>query len=81
MAMPFPVLRDRSGDVSRTFAPAGVQPTFQDRRLAVVTSNIVLDEQGTIRFFTVLDTVHFDAKLVHARRAIDRLLAGSGARL
>jgi hypothetical protein len=45
----------------------------------LVTSNLVLDPQGRIAFFTMADTLHFDARLVHARRAIDRLLAQNDA--
>jgi peroxiredoxin Q/BCP len=73
--MHFPVLRDEGGAVALRFTPPGAQPQFQDRTKALVTSNLVLDPGGRIRSFTVLDTVHFDAKLVHVRRAVDRLLA------
>ena len=78
MPMPFPVLWDRTGEVTASFAPPGAQPALKDRSMVLVTSNLVLDEQGTIRFFTMVDTVHFDAKLVHARAAIDRLLEHEG---
>jgi peroxiredoxin Q/BCP len=73
--MHMPVLRDEGGAVALRFTPPGAQPQFKDRTKALVTSNMVLDPQGRIRFFTVLDTVHFDAKLAHVRRAVDRLLA------
>ena len=73
--MHFPVLRDEGGAVALRFTPPGAQPQFKDRTKALVTSNLVLDPGGHIRFFTVLDTVHFDAKLGHVRRAVDRLLA------
>ena len=43
-----------------------------------MTSNLVLDVEGRIRFFTMADTAHFDAKLVFARKEIDRLLASAG---
>jgi peroxiredoxin len=75
MPMNLPVLRDEGGAVALRFTPPGAQPQFKDRTKALVTSNIVLDRDGRIRFFTVLDTVHFDAKLEHVRRAVDRLLA------
>lgn len=73
--MHFPVLRDDGGAVALRFTPAGAQPQFKDRTKALVTSNLVLDRDGRIRFFTVLDTVHFDARLGHVRQAVDRLLA------
>lgn len=74
MPMPFPVVWDRTGEVTLSFTPPGAQPALKERTMALVTSNLVLDSKGTIRFFTLADTVHFDAKLVHARAAIDRLL-------
>ncbi|MGD0523914.1 MAG: redoxin domain-containing protein [Polyangiaceae bacterium] len=76
--MHLPVLRDEGGAVALRFTPAGAQPQFKDRTKALVTSNLVLDPAGRIRSFTVLDTVHFDAHLVHVRRAVDRLLAERG---
>jgi peroxiredoxin len=76
--MHIPVLRDEGGAVALRFVPPGAQPQFKDRTQALVTSNLVLDREGRIRFFTVLDTVHFDATLVHVRRAVDGLLAERG---
>ena len=75
MPMGIPVLRDEGGAVALRFTPPGAQPDFADRTMALVTSNLVIDRKGKIRFFTVVDTVHFDAKLVHARRALDHVLA------
>jgi peroxiredoxin len=72
---PFPVLRDTTGAVTATFTPARAQPTIQDRATVLVTSNAVVDPEGRIRFFTMVDTVHFDSRLVHARHAIEDLLA------
>ncbi|HLK35294.1 MAG TPA: TlpA disulfide reductase family protein [Polyangiaceae bacterium] len=77
--MRLPVLRDEGGEVALRFTPPGAQPLFRDRKKALVTSNLVLDGEGRIRFFTVLDTTHFDAKLVHVRDEVDRLLASNGA--
>jgi len=78
MPMNLPVLRDDGGAVALRFTPPGAQPEFKDRTKALVTSNLVLDPAGNIRFFTVLDTVHFDAKLEHVRHAVDQLLAHPG---
>jgi peroxiredoxin len=75
MPMALPVLRDPGGEVALRFTPPGAQPELKDRTMALVTSNLVIDREGKIRFFTVLDTVHFDAELVHVRRAVDGLLA------
>jgi peroxiredoxin len=73
--MPLSVLRDATGEVTTSYAPPGAQPALKDRTTVLVTSNLVLDREGHIRFFTMADTVHFDARLVHARRTIDALLA------
>ena len=78
VSLPFPVLRDATGDVALSFTPAHAQPDITDRATVIVTSNLVLDVEGRIRFFTMADTAHFDAKLVFARKEIDRLLASAG---
>jgi hypothetical protein len=75
--MPFPVLRDADGVVSAAFAPPLALPGVKDRTKVVVTSNLVVDREGRIRFFTLLDTTHFDARLVHLRRAIDAVVGAS----
>jgi peroxiredoxin len=74
MPMPFPVLRDGDGAVSTSYTPTNAQPGVIDRTQVVVTSKLVIDKQGKIRFFTLLDTQHFDAKLVHLRRVLDRVV-------
>jgi peroxiredoxin len=78
LPMHMPVLRDEGGAMALRFTPPGAQPEFKDRTKALVTSNLVIDPHGMIRFFTLLDTVHFDAKLTHVRRAVDRLLLEPG---
>jgi peroxiredoxin len=74
--MPFPVLHDGDGVVSTAYAPAQASPGVKDRTKVVVTSNLVIDREGRIRFFTLLDTAHFDAGLVHVRHAVDEVLGG-----
>jgi peroxiredoxin len=78
VAMPFPVLRDRTGEVVGAYTPDRAQPDVMDRARVLVTSNLVIDSDGRIRFFTMVDTARFDAELVHVRRAVDRLLAKGG---
>ncbi len=75
VSMPFPVARDTNGAVVTGYTPPRAQPELKDRSLVLVTSNLVLDPEGRVAFFTMADTLHFDAKLVHARRTIDGLLA------
>jgi peroxiredoxin Q/BCP len=76
--LPFPVLRDPTGEVTARFTPDHAQPAIKDRSTVLVTSNLVVDPQGKIVFFTMVDTMHFDARLVNARRAIDGELARAG---
>ena len=78
MPMGMPILRDEGGAVALKFTPPGAQPEFKDRKMALVTSNLVLDRTGKIRFFTVVDTVHFDARLVPVRKKVDQLLREEG---
>jgi peroxiredoxin len=80
VAMPFPVLRDESGSVASSYAPPKALPAFKDRSQVVVTSNLVLDANGKIREFALLDTDAFDAEYVHVRAALDRLLAETAAK-
>ena len=39
-----------------------------------IASNLILDREGRIRFFSLLDTHSFDARLVDLRAELDRLL-------
>ena len=77
MKLPFPVLHDPDAAVSLRFTPTNANPGVKDRTQVIVTSNLVIDREGRIRFFTLLDTVHFDAKLVHVGHAVDQALQGS----
>ena len=78
MPMGMPILRDQGGAVAVRFTPPRAQPELKDRKMALITSNLVIDKEGKIRFFTMVDTVHFDARLVHVRKAVDKLLGEKG---
>lgn len=72
----FPVLLDEDGSVAKRFAPPkSVQPDL-GRDEVMVASNLVIDKDGRIRFFSLLDTARFDAKLVALRAVLDGLLEG-----
>jgi peroxiredoxin len=75
VAMPFPVLRDDSAQVALSYVPPRAILDLTERYKVVVTSNLVLDREGKIRFFALADTRNFDAAYVHARQALDALLA------
>ena len=78
--MPVPVLHDRTGEVVASYTPDRAQPAVKDRAAVLVTSNLVIDPEGRIRFFTMVDTANFDADLVFVRRTVDALLRDPGSR-
>jgi peroxiredoxin len=70
----FPIVLDAEGDVARSFAPPPeVQPDLA-RDEVMIASNVIIDREGRIRFFSLLDSAHFDAKLVALRARLDKLL-------
>jgi peroxiredoxin len=70
----FPVLLDPDGKVSATYAPPGVQPDLA-RDQVPIASNLIIDRDGKVRFYSLLDSVHFDAKLLALTAQLDQLLA------
>jgi peroxiredoxin len=70
----FPVLLDEDGKVATSYAPAGVLPDLA-RDEVVLASNVIIDRQGKIRFYSLLNTTSFDAKLIGARKKLDELLS------
>lgn len=73
----FPVLLDRDGAATAPYAPEGVLPDLP-RADVPIASNLIIDGEGVIRFYTLLDTSDFDAELVKLRGVLDELLAGDG---
>ncbi len=39
-----------------------------------IASNLIIDDEGKIRFYSLLDTTSFDAKLVTLRGRLEELL-------
>lgn len=70
----FPVLLDPEGMVAASFAPEGVLPDLA-RDEIMLASNILVDTEGKIQFFSLLDSKNFDAKLVHLKSRLHELLA------
>lgn len=70
----FPVLLDEDGKVATSYAPTGVLPDL-GRDEVVLASNLIIDREGKIRFYSLLNTTSFDAKLVSARKKLDELLS------
>lgn len=74
----FPVLLDLDGQVATRFAPPNVLPVLP-RDQVPIASNLVIDDEGQIQFFSLLDSSHFDACLVDLTACLDELLAGREA--
>jgi peroxiredoxin len=69
----FPVLLDTNGTVSAKYAPEGVQPALA-RDEVPIASNLVIDKEGKIKFYSLLNTVSFDAKLTKLKQKLDELV-------
>lgn len=74
MKFTFPVLLDPDGKTATAYAPPGVQPDLA-RDQVPIASNLIIDKEGRIRFYSLLDSANFDAKLVALRDRLDQLLA------
>ena len=70
----FPVLRDADGRVSASYAPPGAQPDLP-RDQVPIASNLIIDRGGKIRYYSLLDTTSFDAKLVGLTARLEELLS------
>ena len=68
-----PVLLDEDGDVSASFAPEGVLPDLPRDQIPIA-SNLIIDREGRIQFYSLLDSRNFDAKLVALSARLDELL-------
>jgi len=73
MRFTFPVLLDTNGKTSSAYAPTGVQPDLE-RDQVPIASNLIIDKEGKIRFYSLLDSANFDANLVALRTRLDQLL-------
>lgn len=69
----FPVLLDHDGNVSASYAPEGVLPDLA-RDEVPLASNLIIDQNGTIRFYSLLNSANFDAKLTELKAKLDALL-------
>ncbi len=73
MQFPFPVLVDKSGSVSASYAPPEALPDLPRYQIPI-GSNLIIDRDGAIRFYALLDSAHFDAKLLALRARLDEVL-------
>jgi peroxiredoxin len=74
----FPVLIDGDGAVAARYAPGATLPDLK-RDEVVLASNLIIDREGKIRFYSLLNTLAFDAKLTHLKKALDDLIGGEKA--
>lgn len=68
----FPVLLDTEGKISASYAPEKVQPDLA-RHEVPIASNLIIDKEGKIRFYSLLNTTAFDAKLSKLKEKLDEL--------
>lgn len=69
----FPVALDHDGKVATSYAPPGAAPDLK-RDEVCIASNLIIDREGRIQFFSLLDTASFDAKLIALQKKLDILL-------
>ncbi len=68
-----PVLLDLDGEVATRYAPAGVAPVLP-RDQVPIGSNLIVDREGKIRFFSLLDTANFDFQLIELEACLEAML-------
>lgn len=69
-----PVLLDLDGSVSSSYAPDGILPDLPRDQIPIA-SNLIIDREGKIQFYLLLDSRNFDAKLVALKSRLEELLA------
>jgi peroxiredoxin len=69
----FPILLDEDGAVSTKYAPEALQPALA-RYEVPIASNLIIDKVGKIRFYSLLNTANFDAKLTEIKQKLDSIL-------
>lgn len=69
----FPILLDKDGKVSASYAPPDLLPDLARDEVSIA-SNLIIDPEGKIQFFSLLDTKTFDAKLTALTKRLEELL-------
>ncbi len=70
----FPVLHDADGKVSASYAPPDILPDLARDEICIA-SNLIIDPDGKIQFFSLLDTKSFDAKLIALTKRLEELFS------
>lgn len=68
-----PVLLDADGTVAASYAPEGVIPALPRNQIPIA-SNLIIDPDGRIQFYSLLDSRNFDARLVALKARLEQLL-------
>ncbi len=68
-----PVLLDPEGEVATRYAPPGAAPVLP-RDQVPIGSNLIVDREGKIRFYSLLDTANFDTELIELKACLDAML-------
>jgi hypothetical protein len=68
-----PVLLDVDGKVAETYAPEGVLPDLPRNQIPIA-GNLIIDREGNIQYYSLLDSRNFDAKLLDLQARLDQLL-------
>lgn len=69
-----PVLLDADGAIAESYAPEGLLEDLP-RNQVPIASNLIIDREGKIQFYSLLDSRNFDAKLIALQAHLDDLLA------
>ncbi len=69
----FPILLDTDGSVAASFAPENILPDLA-RDEVMLASNLIIDQEGKIRFMSLLDSKNFDAELLDLKAKLNELL-------
>ncbi len=75
----FPVLLDLNGEVAAKYAPSDILPDLP-RHEVPIASNLVIDKQGKIQFYSLLDSKNFDAKLIELTKHLEDLMSTDESR-
>ena len=70
----FPILMDTDGKVAASYAPPDLLPDLARDEVSIA-SNLIIDPEGKIQFFSLLDTRSFDAKLIALTKRLKELLS------
>jgi KaiC/GvpD/RAD55 family RecA-like ATPase len=68
----FPVLLD-DGSIAARYALPGILPDLP-REDTVIAANLLIDGAGNIRFYSLLDTASFDARLIALTNRLEEVL-------